>query len=87
MYTCKQMIALISQKMEVETELPWLTRLEMKLHFLMCKTCQRYAHQLAFIQQALGRMDKENSIENCYLSTQAKQRIAQKLQQAQQSKK
>jgi len=84
MYKCKQIVELISQGME--TKLPWMTRLEMKLHFLMCKTCKRYAQQLAFIHQALGRVDKANHTENCQLSTQAKQRIAQKLQQAQQSK-
>jgi len=85
MYKCKQIIELVSQKMEIE--LPWLTRLEMKLHFLMCKTCKRYAQQLAFIHQALGQMDKESHTKNNQLSTQAKQRIAQKLQQVQQSKK
>ena len=75
MLNCKQIIELTSQKME--TQLPLLSRLEMKIHLLLCKTCRRYGRQLSVIQKALTTMDNKSSTE--HLSTEAKQRISRKL--------
>ena len=80
MYKCKEIIELTSQNMD--TSLPWYTRMEMKLHYLMCKTCSRYARQLQFMNKALGVFEGHVSTENCQLSDDAKQRIAKKMQQA-----
>ena len=79
MYKCKEIIELTSQNME--TSLPWYTRMEMKVHYLMCKTCHRYAKQLQFMNKALGAFDSHASTENCQLSSDAKQRIAKKMRQ------
>ncbi len=82
MYKCKEIIELTSK--EMDTTLPWITRMEMKLHFLMCKTCNRYAKQLQFMNKALGAFEGHSHVhsESCQLSESAKQRIAQKMQQA-----
>jgi len=80
MYKCKEIIELTSK--EMDTTLPWVTRMEMKLHFLMCKTCSQYAKQLQFMNKALSALEGHAHAENCQLSESAKQRIAQKMQQA-----
>ncbi|MBE0468616.1 MAG: zf-HC2 domain-containing protein [Methyloprofundus sp.] len=82
MYKCKEIIELISHNME--ESLPWRTRMEMKLHLLVCKTCSRYAKQLQFMNKALSSLGEHGlaHTENCQLSNDAKQRIAKKIQQA-----
>ena len=77
MYKCKEIIELTSQNMD--TSLPWFTRMEMKLHYLMCKTCSRYARQLQFMNKALGAFEDHAPTENCQLSDDVKQRIAKKM--------
>jgi len=71
----------------MDSSLPWATRMEMKLHFLMCKTCSRYAKQLQFMDKALGALEGHSQAENCQLSDSAKQRIAKKMQQAKEAAK
>jgi len=87
MYKCKEIIELASK--EMDTSLPWITRMEMKLHFLMCKTCSRYARQLQFMNKALGVLGGGGRVhsEDCQLSDDAKQRIAKKMQQAKEAAK
>ncbi len=85
MYKCKEIIELTSKEMDIS--LPWVTRMEMKLHFLMCKTCSRYAKQLQFMNKALGALEGHSHAENCQLSDSAKQRIAKKMQQAKEAVK
>ena len=77
MYKCKEIIELTSQNMDAT--LPLLTRMEMRLHYLMCKTCSRYARQLQFMNKALGAFEGHAPTENCQLSDDAKQRIAKKM--------
>ena len=79
MYQCKEITQLASQTMD--GKLPWLTGMKMKLHLLMCKNCQRYARQLRFINKALVNLEEQPRKENSQLSEQAKQRIAQSIQE------
>ncbi len=81
MYKCKEIIELTSKNMD--TSLPWMTRMEMKLHYLMCKTCNRYAKQLQFMNKALDALEGHTpaNTEHGQLSDSAKQRIAKKMQQ------
>ncbi|NOQ64558.1 MAG: hypothetical protein GQ582_08615 [Methyloprofundus sp.] len=79
MYQCKEITQFTSQ--EMDAKLPWLTRMEMKLHLLMCKNCQRYAQQLRFINKALVNLEVHPTTANSQLSKQAKQRIAQSIQE------
>ena len=87
MYKCKEIIELTSK--EMDTTLPWVTRMEMKLHFLMCKTCSRYAKQLQFMNKALSALEGDSRVhsEDCQLSDGAKQRIARRMQQAKEAAK
>ena len=79
MYKCKEIIELTSQNMD--SSLPWYTWLEMKAHYLMCKTCNRYAQQLQFMNRALEAFEERVPINNCQLSDNAKQRIAEKMRE------
>jgi len=85
MYKCKQIIDLCSDSMD--KSLPLLTRMEMKLHFFMCKTCRQYSKHLQFLNKALGSLAEQANTEGCQLSEAAKQRIAKKMQQVQQEEK
>jgi len=82
MYKCKEIIELTSKNMD--TSLPWATRMEMKLHYFMCKTCYRYAKQLQFMNKALGALEEHSNVhsERCQLSENTKQRIAKKIEKA-----
>lgn len=77
MRKCKQIIELTSQGMD--TTLPFLTRIELKLHLLICRTCHRYARQLSAMQQALSVM--EEYVQSQKLSATAKRRITKNIQQ------
>lgn len=78
MRECKQIIELISQSMD--SGLPRLAYLEMKIHLLMCKTCNRYSRQLSIMQKALSVI--EGHLLSQQLSEEAKQRISLQLKQA-----
>ncbi|NOR81079.1 MAG: hypothetical protein GQ529_09665 [Methyloprofundus sp.] len=80
MYKCKEIIELTSQNMD--SSLSWYIRLELKAHYLMCKTCHRYAQQLQFMNRALEAFEGHGPINNCQLSDNVKQRIAEKMRQA-----
>jgi len=47
------MTRLLSEAMD--RPLPLGIRLKMRLHFLICKWCERYKNQLLFLRQALRR--------------------------------
>ncbi len=47
---CPEVTRLLSLSME--KPLPWLTRVRLRIHYLMCSFCERYAKQL----QAMRRM-------------------------------
>jgi len=55
--------------------------MELKVHYLMCKTCRRYAQQLQFISKAMAKLDAHQLTESDCLSEDAKQRIAEKMHQ------
>ncbi len=76
MRKCKQIIELTSR--EMQEPLSWLTRLEVRVHLLMCKTCRRYQQQLSFMDKALSIM--EQRLLSQHLSDSAKRRIAKKLE-------
>lgn len=83
MLQCKQIIELTSQGMD--TKLPWMTQLQVKMHVLLCNKCRQYAQQLSFIQHALFAMSEQ--VQSQKLPKAAKERIAKKLQQENLTKK
>ena len=78
MLKCKQVTEMASKSLD--TSIPWLQRFEMKLHLMMCKSCNLYVKQIKFIQKAISGIDKQG--ENIILSAEAKNRIQEKLNQS-----
>lgn len=75
MLNCKQVIELASDSLD--REIPWHQRSLMKLHLLICKTCQRYLVQLQFMQKAAAEIDSH--CRHIVLSSVARKRIRNKI--------
>ena len=75
--SCKDMTRLLSDAMD--RPLPLGIRLKMRLHFLICKWCERYKNQLLFLRQALRRnpteLESEVAASSRSLSPEAKDRL------------
>ena len=77
--TCKEISRLASQQLDVR--LPLLTRLRMRLHFLICAWCRRYVKQVRLVRQVTPKYeDKVEVASGKSLSSDAKQRMKQALQ-------
>jgi len=55
MLPCKDATQLISQSMD--TSLPIVKRIRLRLHLRICQWCARYERQLLLIRQTLRRLD------------------------------
>ena len=62
MPTCKEMSELVSAARE--QELPFLKRMFMALHLLMCRHCAAARGQLRLLHEAAGKMDDFCSLED-----------------------
>lgn len=76
--TCREVVRLISDDMD--RPLPLGTRLKIRVHFLICKWCERYRRQLVFMRNALRRhpdrlAGTEPSADGPSLSPEARERI------------
>lgn len=71
MRTCKEITELAS--MSLDSSLPIMQRLELKLHLLMCNSCRNYMKQVAFIILALQKLD--DKLPKFKLSEKAHKRI------------
>ncbi|WP_395827257.1 zf-HC2 domain-containing protein [Collimonas sp.] len=54
---CRDAQLLLSQAQD--TSLPPLTRARVRIHLWTCTACTRFARQLAFMRQAMQRLDKD----------------------------
>jgi hypothetical protein len=74
---CQDMTRLLSEAMD--RPLPLGIRIKMRLHFLICKWCERYKNQLLFLRQALRRkpdeFEGEVAAPSASLSPEAKDRL------------
>jgi len=63
----------------MDRPLPLGIRIKMRLHFLICKWCERYKNQLLFLRQALRRnpyeLEGEVAASSTSLSPEAKDRL------------
>ncbi len=63
--------------------LPLRKRMLLRLHFLMCKYCERYRQQLLFIRKAVRqhpeRLEGQDSSPTTTLSPEARERIKRTL--------
>ena len=55
MLTCKEVTELASKQQD--TPLPFKQRMQLKIHLMMCKFCNRYLKQLNFLKTAIQRID------------------------------
>ena len=78
---CAKMSRLASRSLEQSLSLR--TRLKMRLHYLICAWCKRYFKQLRFLHEAAPHFDDHAGILSSRgLSAEARQRIVQRLQGA-----
>lgn len=56
---CKDISRLVSESMD--RRLPFITRVKLRLHLMICEGCERYAEQLRAIRGSLRRL-AENGV-------------------------
>ncbi len=76
-FTCHDMSRLSSQSLDVT--LPFLTRLRMKFHLLICRWCRRYRAQLTILRRSLSRLGTDAADTGPALPAEARERIRKKL--------
>lgn len=60
----------------MDKDLSLITRLKLRIHYLMCSFCQRYAKQLKYMRTVAREFpDKIGEISEAKLPTDAKERI------------
>jgi hypothetical protein len=80
MLNCRQVTRLVSQSMDAR--LAWHQRFAMRFHLLYCVWCRRYAAQVQFLRKASKGLDAEPDASSPKLSTEAKEKMRQQLQDA-----
>ena len=72
--TCPEVIRILSLGMD--KELPLLTRIKLRIHFLMCSFCQRYMKQLKYMRHVAREFpEKIGEVSDAKLPPDAKERI------------
>lgn len=72
--TCPEVIRTLSLGME--KQLPLLTRMKLRVHFLMCSFCQRYMEQLKYMRHLAREFpDKIGEVSDAKLPADVKERI------------
>ena len=78
MPNCGEMSRLASRSFEQRFSL--ITRLKMRLHYLVCVWCQRYQKQLSFLHKAIhDHPEKLSDTTPARLSPEARERLKRKL--------
>jgi len=64
----------------MEKQLPLLTRVKLRIHFLMCSFCQRYMKQLKYMRNVAREFpDKIGEVSDAKLPSDAKERMKEAL--------
>jgi hypothetical protein len=75
---CREMVRLLSQALD--RKLPLMTRVKMRLHFLICVWCERYAKHLHYLRKFGRALPKHtNEVGTPGLPESAKTRIKRTL--------
>jgi len=78
---CAEMSRLASSSLDQPPS--WKLRCKMRLHYLICVWCERYRKHLKFLHRVAPQFPQElETASNQKLSTEAKQRMIQHLQDA-----
>lgn len=79
--TCKDVTRLASQSLD--QPLPFITRLRMRLHMLICVWCERYAAQIKSLHEAMPHFEEHADAASAKsLPGDAKERIKRALQES-----
>ena len=80
---CREVVRLVSEDMD--HPLPLGTRIRVRLHFLICKWCERYKQQLLFIRNAVRQQPDKltDQAPSSWLSPEARERLKQALRRQQ----
>ena len=62
MLSCKDITENANQYLD--RELPFFTRLKVKIHLRMCQHCDRYVKQLQTTIRALGKMNRQEPVDD-----------------------
>lgn len=78
--TCSEMARLTSRALD--QPLPLKMRMQLRLHFVICAWCRRYFKQINFLHRAAPLLPVETEdLPGRGMSTEAKQRLVQRLKQ------
>jgi hypothetical protein len=78
--TCPEIVRILSLGMD--KDLPLITRIKLRIHYLMCSFCQRYMKQLKYIRQVSREFpEKIGDVSDVSLPADAKARIKAGLRQ------
>ena len=78
--TCPEVVRILSLGMDKELSL--ITRIKLRIHYLMCAFCERYAKQLNYIREVSREFPKKiGEVSNTTLPAEAKQRLKEALRQ------
>src|SRR6266567_3084016 len=78
--TCPEVIRILSLGMDKELSL--LTRIKLRIHYLMCSFCVRYAKQLNYMREVAREFpEKIGEVSDATLPTEAKERLKEALRQ------
>ncbi len=77
---CPEVARILSLGMD--KELPLTTRIKLRVHYLMCSFCERYAKQLKYMRQVTREFpEKIGEVSNETLPAEAKERLKAALRQ------
>jgi len=78
--TCPEVTRILS--LGLDRELPLTTRIKLRIHYLMCSFCERYAKQLNYMRQVAREFpEKIGEVSDATLPAEAKQRLKEALRQ------
>jgi hypothetical protein len=72
--TCPEVVRILSQGMDKDLSL--LTRMKLRIHFLMCSFCERYMKQLLYMRTVARQFpEKIGEVSDATLPADAKERM------------
>ena len=78
--TCPEVIRILSLGMD--KPLPLSTRIKLRIHYLMCSFCERYAKQLKYMREVAREFpEKIGEVSDAKLPAEAKERLKEALRQ------
>ncbi|MGB8805367.1 MAG: hypothetical protein WCC93_10610 [Chthoniobacterales bacterium] len=76
--TCPEVIRILSLGMD--NKLSLLTRMKLRIHFLMCSFCERYVKQLKYMRDVAHEFpEKIGDVSDATLPSEVKQRLKDSL--------